>query len=167
MWATMSGAASASGSGAAAAVLTRRELCPEGHGFTGIVSLAASEHNHLCRGQVDWMKTNATGLLSAGVELGAKTWSLAVKELDWTLEGLDHAVMHQVSKVHTESIARSLGLSLDRVPTIYGEHGNVGPASVPMTLADAVNVGRISFGDKVALLGIGSGLNCAMAEVVW
>lgn len=155
------------GSGAAAALLTRRELCPEGHRFTGIVSLAATEHNHLCRGQVDWMKTDATGLLSAGVELGAKTWALAVSELGWTLDGLDHAVMHQVSKVHTEAIARSLGLSLDRVPVIYEEHGNVGPASVPMTLADAVSVGRVSSGDTVALLGIGSGLNCAMAEVVW
>ena len=155
------------GSGAAAATLTRRELCPDGHAFEGIVSLAASEHNQLCRGQVDWMKTDATGLLTAGVELGAKTWTLAVDELGWALEDLDHAVMHQVSKVHTESIARSLGIPLERVPVIYPEHGNVGPASVPMTLAHAVESGRVSRGDRIALLGIGSGLNCAMAEVVW
>lgn len=155
------------GSGAAAATLTRRELCEDGHAFNGFVSLTASEHNHLCRGQVDWMVTDATGLLSAGVELGGKTWRLAVDELGWTLGGLDHAVMHQVSKVHTEAIARSLGIPLDRVPVIYPEHGNVGPASVPMTLADAVESGRVSSGDRIALMGIGSGLNCAMAEVIW
>ena len=155
------------GSGAASAVLTRRDLAPEGHRFRGIVSQAASEHNGLCRGQVDWMKTDATGLLSAGVELGARTWSLAERELGWSLDRIDHAVMHQVSKVHTEAIARSLDLPLDKVPVIYPEHGNVGPASVPMTLRDAADRGRIRRGDTVALLGIGSGLNCAMAEVVW
>ena len=48
---------------------------------------------------------------------------------------LSVAVLHQVSKVHTESIAKRLGLPLDVVPVIYPEHGNVGPASVPMTLA--------------------------------
>jgi 3-oxoacyl-[acyl-carrier-protein] synthase-3 len=45
--------------------------------------------------------------------------------------------------------------------------GNIGPASVPIVLAHAVELGRIRRGDRVALLGIGSGLNCAMAEVVW
>lgn len=155
------------GSGAAAAVLTRRALAPEGHRFVGIVKRAASEHNHLCRGQNDWMKTDATGLLHAGVELGEKTWAVAAEELAWTPEGLDHAVMHQVSKVHTEAIAKALRIPLDRVPVIYPEHGNVGPASVPMTLAQAAEDGRVKRGDRVGLLGIGSGLNCAMAEVIW
>lgn len=155
------------GSGAAAAVLTRRALAPEGHRFVGIVRRSASEHNHLCRGQTDWMRTDATGLLHAGVELGEKTWELAAGELAWTPEGLDHAVMHQVSKVHTEAIAKALHLPLERVPVIYPEHGNVGPASVPMTLRKAVDDGRVRKGDRVGLLGIGSGLNCAMAEVIW
>ncbi|MCB1630107.1 MAG: 3-oxoacyl-ACP synthase III, partial [Xanthomonadales bacterium] len=114
-----------------------------------------------------WMRTDATGLLHAGVELGEKTWAVAAEELAWTPEGLDHAVMHQVSKVHTEAIAKALHIPLERVPVIYPEHGNVGPASVPMTLAQAVDDGRVRRGDRVGLFGIGSGLNCAMAEVVW
>lgn len=155
------------GSGAAAAVLTRRGLAPEGHRFTGLVSLAASEHNHLCRGQVDWMRTDTTALLSAGLELATRTWAKAVDELDWSVDALDQVVMHQVSRVHTEHLARTLGVPLERVPMIFPEHGNVGPASVPMTLAKAAADGRVKRGDRVGLMGIGSGLNCAMAEVVW
>jgi 3-oxoacyl-[acyl-carrier-protein] synthase-3 len=34
-------------------------------------------------------------------------------------------------------------------------------------LAKAVEMGKIKHGDRVALLGIGSGLNCLMAEIVW
>ncbi len=155
------------GSGAAAAVLTRAELAPHGHRFVGLVSRAATEHNHLCRGQNDWMKTDATGLLHAGVELGRETWEAAEEELGWTEGALDLAVMHQVSKVHTESIAKRLGLPLERVPVIYPEHGNVGPASVPMTLVKAASEGRLARGARVGLMGIGSGLNCAMAEILW
>lgn len=155
------------GSGAAAAVLTRDALAPEGHRFVGSITLAASEHNGLCRGQNDWMRTDTTGLLSAGLALAARTWNRATEVLGWTPDVLDHAVMHQVSRVHTEHLARALGLPLERVPVIYPEHGNVGPASVPMTLAHAAEEGRIARGDRVGLLGIGSGLNCAMAEVIW
>lgn len=155
------------GSGAAAAVLTRASLAPDGHRFVGSVTLAATEHNGLCRGQADWMRTDATGLLSAGLALAARTWAKAEGELGWSPDALDHAVMHQVSRVHTEHLARALGIALERVPVIFPEHGNVGPASVPMTLAQAAAEGRVARGDRVALMGIGSGLNCAMGEVVW
>ncbi len=155
------------GSGAAAAVLSRASLAPSGHRFAGSVTLAATEHNHLCRGQVDWMRTDTTGLLSAGLGLAARTWAKAQDELGWEVEALDHVVMHQVSRPHTEHLARALGVALERVPVIYPEHGNVGPASVPMTLARAVEDGRVARGDRVAMMGIGSGLNCAMGEVIW
>ena len=60
-----------------------------------------------------------------------------------------------------------VGVPLDRVPSIYPQHGNVGPAAVPMVLAKSEEAGRLRKGDRIALMGIGSGLNCAMAEVVW
>ena len=56
---------------------------------------------------------------------------------------------------------------LSKVLTIYGEFGNIGPAAVPITLSKAVEQGRIKKGSRVALMGIGSGLNCSMAEVIW
>ena len=54
-----------------------------------------------------------------------------------------------------------------KVLTIFDEHGNIGPASVPIVLSKLREMGRLKKGDRVALLGIGSGLNCSMAEVVW
>ncbi|MBW2623344.1 MAG: 3-oxoacyl-ACP synthase III, partial [Deltaproteobacteria bacterium] len=44
---------------------------------------------------------------------------------------------------------------------------NVGPAAIPITLSKVLEKGRIDKGDRVALMGIGSGLNCAMMEVLW
>ena len=80
---------------------------------------------------------------------------------------LDQFILHQVSKQHTDSLMKLLGLDPEKIYRIYPEFGNIGPAAVPITLARAVEMGRIKKGDRVALLGIGSGLNCSMAEIVW
>jgi acyl-CoA:acyl-CoA alkyltransferase len=45
--------------------------------------------------------------------------------------------------------------------------GNTGSASLPVTLAMGVEKGVLTKGDKAALLGIGSGLNCLMMGVEW
>jgi len=155
------------GSGAAAMVLGQEDLVGSGHRFTGSVSRAATEYNLLCRGQRDQMETDTQKLLHAGVQLAMKTWQLARDELDWNSEKPDELILHQVSKVHTETLARTLGLDMERIMAIYPEYGNVGPASVPIALSKAVEGGRVSDGCRVALMGIGSGLNCAMAEVIW
>lgn len=155
------------GSGAAAMVLSRPELAPNGHVFRGGVSLAATDWNHLCRGHADRMVTDAQKLLTAGLELASKTFDLARDELGWASDVLDEVVIHQVSRQHTERLAAQLGVAPERIHAIYPEHGNVGPASVPMVLAKADELGRLRPGMRVALMGIGSGVNCAMAEIVW
>jgi 3-oxoacyl-[acyl-carrier-protein] synthase-3 len=155
------------GSGAAAMVMARRELAPEGHRYLGSVSRAATEFNTLCRGHMDQMITDTRILLSEGLKLAAKTFSAARAALGWVAGELDQFVIHQVSKVHTDSLVKLLGLDPHKVHAIYPEMGNIGPASVPIVLARAVALGRVKRGDRIALLGIGSGLNCAMAEVVW
>ena len=43
--------------------------------------------------------------------------------------------------------------------------GNIGPASVPLTLArESESLGS---GDRVLCMGIGSGLNTSFTELVW
>lgn len=155
------------GSGAAAMLMARRELAPDGHRYLGSVSRAATAFNGLCRGQMDQMITDTRTLLSEGLSLAARTFQAAKIALGWVAAELDQFVIHQVSKVHTDSLVKLLGLDPDKVHAIYPEMGNIGPASVPIVLAHAVELGKVRRGDRVALLGIGSGLNCAMAEVVW
>lgn len=155
------------GSGGAAMLLTRRELAPEGHRFVGVVSRAATEHSRLCWGQVDRMFTDTRKLLVAGIQLAAETLAATREALGWRLDELDHLILHQVSKSHTEKLCKTLELPIDRVFRSYPELGNVGPAAVPITLSKCAESGRIQAGDRVALMGIGSGLNCAMAEIIW
>jgi 3-oxoacyl-[acyl-carrier-protein] synthase-3 len=155
------------GSGAAAMVLGRSDLEPEGHAFRGSVNLAATQHCRLCAGNIDHMVTKTKELLMAGLELAVRTWGRAAEALGWTAEAMDHFVVHQVSKVHTEQFAGILGIDLQKVFRLYPDFGNVGPAGVPIALSKLAETGRLERGQRIALLGIGSGINCTMAEVVW
>lgn len=155
------------GSGAVAMLLSRADVHPEGHRFEGGVSRAATEWSHLCRGKHDKMTTDTATLLKQGVALAMRTWVDARETLGWSDEKLDHLVMHQVSAVHTRTLCQTLGLDPDKAILTFPELGNVGPASVPMTLSKGVEDGTIRAGDTVALMGIGSGLNVSMMQVVW
>ena len=79
----------------------------------------------------------------------------------------DTYVLHQVSRTHTKAVCDTLGLEIDRFPLIYPEFGNIGPAGVPTVLSKAVQDGTVTAGDKVMLLGVGSGINTAAAEIAW
>ena len=97
----------------------------------------------------------------------SRTWQRAKAEFGITAEQVDLFALHQVSELHTQELARTLGVSLDKAHLIYQELGNVGPASVPMVLSKAQEAERLSPGDRVMLAGIGSGLNCTAGVVLW
>ncbi len=155
------------GCGAAGMVLARAELAPGAPRYRGGVTRAATQWNSLCRGNLDRMVTDTKMLLIEGMKLAAKTFVAAKLALGWVVEEVDEFVIHQVSKVHTQAMVEAFGIDPKKVLTIFGEHGNIGPASVPIVLSKLREMGRLKKGDRVALLGIGSGLNCSMAEVVW
>ncbi len=155
------------GCGAAGMVLARAELAPGAPRYRGGVSRAATQWNSLCRGNLDRMVTDTKMLLIEGMKLATKTFIAAKLAFGWVVEEVDEFVIHQVSKVHTQAMVEAFGIDPKKVLTIFGEHGNIGPASVPIVLSKLREMGRLKKGDRVALLGIGSGLNCSMAEVVW
>ncbi len=152
------------GSGAAGMVLGRADEHPAGHRVVAAASRAATQHHELCVGDNDTMLTDLKGLLDAGVELSAGLWAEAAPELGWDT-GMDRYVLHQVSQVHTEAICERLGIDPARVPRTFPEHGNIGPASVPFTLASHSD--DLERGDRVLLMGIGSGLNACCLEIEW
>ena len=64
---------------------------------------------------------------------------------------MDRYVAHQVSQVHTAAMCRTLGIDPTRVPRTFPTRGNMGPASIPFTLATQVDA--LAAGDRVLLHG--------------
>lgn len=151
------------GSGAAAMLLGRASAHPDGHRVVGGVTRAATEHHELCVGDFTEMRTDAQGLLVAGMGLAGDLWRDAAHEFDW--DDMDRYIVHQVSKVHTSRTAEALGIDPTRIPLTFPTLGNVGPAAVAITLAKEVD--SLGPGDRVLMMGIGSGLNMTCVELVW
>ncbi len=151
------------GSGAAAMVLGRSDDHQEGHRFIGGVMRAATEHHELCIGDLESMRTDAKGLLAAGMAISRAIWEDARAEFDWS--DMACYAAHQVSRAHTAAMCRTVGIDPARVPLTFPTRGNMGPASIPYTLAAQADV--LSAGDRVLLMGAGSGLNACCAEIVW
>jgi len=151
------------GSGGAAMVVGRADLHPEGHRIVGGVARAASEHHSLCVGDLEGMRTDTRQLFEAGLELSEDAWKEALADFDWA--DMDHYIIHQVSLVHTAAICQRLGFDQSKAPLTFPTRGNIGPASVPYTMAEHAPL--MSSGDRVIAMGIGSGLNVSALEIIW
>jgi len=152
------------GSGAAAMVIGSLDDHPDAHRIVGGVSRAATQHNKLCVGDLEKMSTDTAALLQAGLDLAETCWNDAKADHDWH-EGMDRYVIHQISSVHTRLFCELLDIEPKRVPLTYPKYGNVGPAAMPITLADVAE--ELGVGERVLCMGIGSGLNTSFTELVW
>lgn len=152
------------GSGAAAMVLGRADDHPEGHAVVASVTRAATEHHQLCTGDLESMQTDAKGLLDAGMVLTGELWDdAATAGFDWS--NMNRYIAHQVSRSHTAAMCRTVGIDPARVPLTFPTRGNMASATIPFTLATQVD--SLAVGDRVLLMGAGSGLNACCTEIVW
>ncbi len=151
------------GSGAAAMVLGRADRHPEGHRLVGGASRTATEHHELCVGTLEQMRTDSRALFGAGLQLSTDLWQEAQSEFDWS--AMDRYISHQVSKVHLAAICRAVGIDPTLAPSTFPDRGNIGPAAVPTTLA--MEADSLNPGDRVLLMGIGSGLSACALEIAW
>ncbi|RME27192.1 MAG: 3-oxoacyl-ACP synthase III [Deltaproteobacteria bacterium] len=155
------------GSGAAAMLLVRADDHGPAHRLRGGVFSAATEWNRLCIGTATQMTTDPARLLQEGVKLATGTWARLQDELSLSSDDVSEFVLHQVGKANHDAVTAALGIPPDRALRTYPDLGNCGAAGVPLSLDRAVATGRVLEGDTVALMGIGSGLNCAMMVVDW
>lgn len=156
------------GSGAVAMIMGRKEYSSSGHTVNGIVTLSDTRYNRLCVGQRDFMKADASEIMNQGVKLAKKTWDYAQTLLPlWHDDAIDIYIPHQVSAKNIHLLNKTLGITPGKHHLNFMTQGNMGPAAVPVTLRMAEEEGRIRSGDHVALLGIGSGLNCSMMSITW
>ena len=113
------------------------------------------------------METDSEALLNAGLKLSINNWEKARDVLGWKNSDVDKIIPHQVGSAHRFAMLTKLGLPLDRDFQTFEQFGNSGSAALPFTLMKANEAQFLSRGDKVALLGIGSGLTSTMIGLEW
>ena len=155
------------GSAGVAMLLTSRRLSSSGRRFLGGVSRAATQWSRLCVGTSTKMTTDPSRLLSEGVKLAKTAWTDVQREIPLQPAGTREYALHQVGRANHDAVVQALGIPPNKAYRTYIDHGNVGACGVPLTLAMLCEAGRIGPGDRVGLMGIGSGLNVMMMGVQW
>ena len=164
------------GSGAAALVMAHPSVATAQHELLGGAVRSSTEHHQLCRGSADTgfagaptmsMATDAESLLEGGCGLAAETWAVAKEALGWSNSDVDRTFCHQVGAAHRERLYEAVGIDPAKDFSTFDHLGNVGSVSLPLTMAMGTERDPPKPGDKIAMLGIGSGLSSVMLGVKW
>jgi 3-oxoacyl-[acyl-carrier-protein] synthase III len=135
--------------------------------------LADSRAHDLCRGFYApeggglRMETDTAALMREGLSLSRASWDVFQETLGWTRDTPDHVITHQISLAHQEKVFEVLELDPKKGYADIDFLGNTGSAAVPLSLIFRKEQGVLKSGDRIALLGIGSGLNTLMLGVEW
>jgi 3-oxoacyl-[acyl-carrier-protein] synthase-3 len=78
-----------------------------------------------------------------------------------------HVVPHQANGVMVGNLVERAGLAGARVHLTLDRYGNVGSASIPVTLDEANRDGSLRYGDLVLLVGFGGGMALGMCLLRW
>jgi 3-oxoacyl-[acyl-carrier-protein] synthase-3 len=157
------------GSASVAVVLCDEELSETGNRLTTWCVRCDTTQHDLCqsRGLEIFMQTDSEELMRRGVAAGVETFAEFLAAAGWERDDIDRTFCHQVGVAHRKLMFEALQLDPAIDFTTIETLGNTGAVALPVTMALGVEQGRIGRGDRVALLGIGSGINCLMLAVEW
>ena len=107
---------------------------------------------------------------------GADVFTYAVAVMENTLKELsercedrpiDKIVPHQANEKIIDFVIRTMKLSREQFFVNIATYANTSSASIPIALCDAWESGWLNAGDRVAIVGFGSGLTSGGAVIDW
>jgi 3-oxoacyl-[acyl-carrier-protein] synthase-3 len=162
------------GSGSCAFVLAHERLSRQGSPIQCAIAEARTEFHDLCRSDGDagatmqpLMDTDSERLMAEGIATGVAALEQLLAETGWDRTQIDRTICHQVGARHRTAMLSAMNLPLERDVATFDQLGNTGSVALPLTLATAVQREQLSAGDRVAMLGIGSGINSVMITSTW
>ncbi|MFO7903026.1 MAG: 3-oxoacyl-ACP synthase III [Pirellulaceae bacterium] len=164
------------GSGSCAVLLVDRELSRTGNRLVAGTVRAHTENHQLCHsgrdeavsgGMTPLMDTDSEQLMHEGIRTGAETFADFLAETGWTREQIDRSFCHQVGTTHRKLMLEAFGLDEAIDFATVNWLGNTGSVALPVTMAIALEQGLVKRGERVGMLGIGSGINCLMLGAEW
>jgi len=109
---------------------------------------------------------------------GRQTFKLAVQAMEqiakdtladagWTLDDVDHVIVHQANRRIIEAVAARLGVPDEKLPLNVEVTGNTSAGSIPILLDECNRSGRLASGDKLLCVAFGAGLTWAAGAIIW
>lgn len=150
------------------------QLYSEGKSYKAIITPAGGFRNmYASREAMAWpdgiertlYDSNMNGITVFGFSISdvPKTMRKFIERTGKTPDDFDFYALHQPNKLINQQIAKSLKVSMDKMPLCLDRYGNTSSASIPLTLCDMFDGGGYGDGEKNALMcGFGVGLSWGM-----
>ena len=164
------------GSASCAVLLVDRDLSRTGNLLTSAIARTNTQHHRLCHsgrdeavstGMAPLMDTDSETLMHAGIETGREAFTRFLHTSGWQRPDIDKTFCHQVGLTHRNLMFEQLDLDTGLDFTTVETLGNTGSVAMPITMAIGAEQGHLAPKDRVAMLGIGSGINTLMLGVQW
>jgi len=164
------------GSASVGVVVCSEAISRTGNRLLGGHAVARTEHHQLCHsgadeaggdGMAPLMATDSERLMAEGIATGAACWNGLLATLELAPEAIDRTCCHQVGASHRRAMLEALGRSPEHDYATFEYLGNTGSAALPVSLALGAKSGFYRPGERVGLLGIGSGINSVMLGIEW
>ena len=84
-----------------------------------------------------------------------------------SLDEIDLFIPHQANIRIIDAAVEVLGIDRNKVFVNLDRYGNTSAASIPISIAEALEQGRIKPGDNVMMVGFGAGLTWGASLFRW
>ncbi|MZP43546.1 beta-ketoacyl-ACP synthase III [Heliobacterium gestii] len=114
-----------------------------------------------------FVKMNGKEVYKFAVRVIGEASQKSLDTAGWQQEEIDMLIPHQANLRIIESAAKKLGLSMEKVAVNLDRCGNMSAASIPVALDEVVRAGKVQAGDRLLLVGFGSGLTWGSMAIEW
>lgn len=83
------------------------------------------------------------------------------------LQDFDHFAFHQANQRIVDAVVARTTIDPSKVLSNIGHLGNTSSASIPLLLSEAAQSGRLKSGERVMLVGFGTGYSVGISEILW
>jgi 3-oxoacyl-[acyl-carrier-protein] synthase III len=85
-----------------------------------------------------------------------------LEDIQWSIDDVDVIIPHQASMKIIKKAMAAIGSSMEKCGISIDRYGNMGAVSVPFTLKQVLEERALKEGDRIVVLGFGSGLSFSM-----
>lgn len=122
---------------------------------------------HLFQDENDHLVMNGREVFKFAVRQMGESAVNVIEKAGLTKEDVNFLVPHQANIRIMEASRTRLDLPIEKMSKTIHKYGNTSAASIPISLVEDVEEGRIKDGDVVVMVGFGGGLTWGAIAMRW
>ncbi|UXR70104.1 ketoacyl-ACP synthase III [Staphylococcus sp. IVB6246] len=117
--------------------------------------------------ETDLIRMNGREVFKFAVRVMGDSSARVVEKAELTADDVDMFIPHQANIRIMESARERLGLSKEKMSVSVDKYGNTSAASIPLSIGQELENGRIKDDDILVLVGFGGGLTWGSIVIRW